>query len=362
MAEQDLDRNEAATPYKLQKAREKGQVSKSTELVSACVFTAAVVYLSALGLRDAVAQFHFDQQLLVMAAQADVAHLFELVARALVATLRLLAPLLLTLVLVAVVANLAQTGPVLSLEPVLFDLDRINPVRGLQRLLSARTLFDAARSCVKLGLLLWVAGLGVRAAMPRAALLAGQGPGAQLRSLVDEIASLGFKLAAVLLLIAAFDFLYTRREFARKMRMSRRELKDEVKHREGDPRIRARMRELRREMRKRSQALRQTRSADVVLTNPTHLAVALRYTHGEMPAPVVVAKGSGLLAAAMRRMAAVAGIPVVRSPALARRLYRELDLDHPVPPHLFADVARIIVWVFAMRDRRLGARATGGAA
>jgi flagellar biosynthetic protein FlhB len=112
------------------------------------------------------------------------------------------------------------------------------------------------------------------------------------------------------------------------------------------------MRELRQEMRKRSKALHQTKNADVVLTNPTHVAVALRYVHGQMVSPQVIAKGTGHLAAAMREIAAKHHIPVVRSPLLARKLFKELDVEHHVPPQMFAEVARIIVWVFAMRNRQ----------
>ncbi|HVE55129.1 MAG TPA: EscU/YscU/HrcU family type III secretion system export apparatus switch protein, partial [Ramlibacter sp.] len=170
--------------------------------------------------------------------------------------------------------------------------------------------------------------------------------------LLEDFASLGLKLAAVLWLIALVDLIFTRRQFAKKMRMSHRELKDEVKQREGDPRVRSRLRELRRDMRKRSNSVRHTRNADVLITNPTHVAVALRYEHGRMPAPQVVAKGRGFLAAAMRVIAARHNIPVVQNPPLARRLYKEVSLQRDVPPALFADVARIIVWVMAMRDAR----------
>ena len=136
------------------------------------------------------------------------------------------------------------------------------------------------------------------------------------------------------------------------MRISHRELKDELKHREGDPRIRARLRELRRELLKRSMALRNTRNADVVITNPTHVAVALRYVHGEMASPQLLAKGAGAVATAIRRIAARHGIPVVQNPSLARKLFHELAVDQAVPPALYAPVARILVWVFAMRDAR----------
>jgi flagellar biosynthetic protein FlhB len=163
-------------------------------------------------------------------------------------------------------------------------------------------------------------------------------------------------------LVALLDLIFMRRQFAKQMRMSKRELKEEIRHREGDPRIRARMRELRREMLKRSLALRNTRKADVLITNPTHVAVALRYVHGQMAAPQLVAKGAGLLAAGMRRIAARHRIPVVQNPSLARQLFKDLQVDETVPPDLYAPVARIIAWVFAARDAVAGRRPTSGEA
>jgi flagellar biosynthetic protein FlhB len=250
-----------------------------------------------------------------------------------------------------------QTGPILSFEPVKADFDRINPVNGLKRIFSMRVLFDAARALVKLGLLSLVAFLGLEALTGQFYALPSLSPVGYLRTLLNDLASLGLKMALILGLIALVDLMYTRHAFAKKMRMSQRELKDEVKQREGDPRIRARMRELRREMLKRSLALRQTRNADVLITNPTHLAVALKYEHGRMVSPQLLAKGAGQLAAAMRDIAARHRISVVQNPSLARRLYRELPVDHPVPPELYAQVARIIVWVFAMRERSQGTAA-----
>jgi flagellar biosynthetic protein FlhB len=131
--------------------------------------------------------------------------------------------------------------------------------------------------------------------------------------------------------------------------MSRREMKEEIRNREGDPRIRSRMRELRREMRKRALSLRKVAKADVLVTNPTRLAVALQYEHGAMAAPQVVAKGAGRLAAAMRRIASRHGVPIVENRRVARALFREVPVDGAVPAAHFAAVARIVVWVLAMR-------------
>jgi len=180
--------------------------------------------------------------------------------------------------------------------------------------------------------------------------LADLSPLGLMRTLFADMASLGLKISLALGLIALIDLMYTRFEFNKKMRMSKREIKDEVKHREGDPRIRARIRALRIELLKRSLALRRTRDADVLITNPTHVAVALKYVHGQMTSPLMLAKGKGFMAAAMRRIAARHQIPVVQNPSLARALYQDLPVNQHVPEAMYAQVARIIVWIFARRD------------
>lgn len=354
MADQDMDRSQDATPYKLEKARQRGQVAKSRDVVSAAVFTAAMVYLAWRGWPVWREQFVFDQALLMQAARIDASpnNLWRLVERMLGATLWLGLPFFLTLSVVAILANLAQTGPVFSFEPLKADLSRINPVNGLKNVFSMQLLFNALRTVLKLVFLSAAAWMVLSGLAPQFYAIASLSPVGFTHLLLDDFASLGLKLALVLWVIALIDLRFTRRAFAKKMRMSRKELKDEIKQREGDPRVRSRLRELRREMRKRSMSVRNTRNADVLITNPTHVAVALRYEHGSMQAPELVAKGAGVLAAAMRFIAARHNIPVVQNPALARRMFKELDVDRAVPPEFFADVARIIVWVIAMKQAR----------
>ena len=353
MAEQDLDRNETATPYKLQKAKEKGQVSKSSDVVSALVFVVAVAYLSWQGWEMVTRQFELDQLIFLQSSMMNGSPelLWPLISNLLKATLIWFAPFVCAVMIAAVIANMMQTGPILSIDPVIVDFNRLNPANGFKRVISMRALFDAARACVKLVLLIGVAYFALKDLASQFYSIAGLSPQGYVKVLIGDLGSLGFKMALLMVIIALLDWGFTRREFAKKMRMSKREVKDEHKQREGDPRIKVRLRDLQREARKRSKALTQTKRADVVLTNPTHVAVALRYVHGEMDSPQVIAKGAGHLAAIMRVIAAKHRIPVVRSPALARSLFKELDVEHHVPPHLFADVARIIVWIFAMRER-----------
>lgn len=354
MAEQELDRGQAATPYKLQKARERGQVPKSADVVSVTVFTVAMIFLQWKGWDSWTALFRLDHALLLKAARLDPgpAAMWSLVSTMVQAAMALAVPFFLALLVAAVAGNVLQTGPVFSFHPVKPDWNRLNPAAGLKRLFTPRMLFFGARSLLKLLVLGWVVYLALRSLVPHFYMLSALPPAATLRALLGDMASLGLKIALALWVVAVLDLVHSRRTFAKEMRMSHREIKDEVKHREGDPRIRGRQRELRREVLKRALAMRKTRQADVLITNPTHFAVALRYQHEQMVAPQLIAKGAGVLAAKMREIAARHRIPVVQNPALARKLFRELPIDATVPPGLYSQVARIIAWVFAQRGAR----------
>jgi len=356
MAEQDLDRNEAATPYKLQKARERGSVAKSVDVNAVAVLAVATIGCFAWA-DSAVQRFAHVCAQLLGAAGADIGtpeRAMHLLAGALGAGLEALAPLLLSVACAAVLANIAQAGLAFSFEPIKPDFARVNPAQGWKRIASLRSLFETFKGVFKLVLLGGVLAMALPALAPRLLGLVDVPPAAYPRVLLDLTGHLMVKLLLVLLIIAAIDRLFVERQFARQMRMSRREIKDEHKHREGDPRIRARIRELRAKLLKRTQAMREVPGADVVVTNPTHVAVALRYDHGVSPAPRVVAKGVGGLAERMRDVAFRHGVPVVQSAPLARALYREVDDGGYVPEHWYAQVARILVWLQAQRRSRAG--------
>lgn len=351
MAGEELDRNEEATSYKLRKARERGQVARSAELGAAALFAVGMAYLAACGtaavlaLAEACRHAWASLQPMPVAGIGRVAHalLVRIAADA-------AAPFGLML-LAAIVAGLLQAGPVFAPNAVAPDPARLHPSRVLRRIFSVRPVFDVMRSLARLAVVGGIAWWAIERFVQAPALSALQ-PAEQLRAGLAELASLGLRIAVVLAAFAAWDLLRSRREFARDMRMSRREVRDEQKQREGDPRIRARLRELRRKLLKRSASLRNTRDADVVVTNPTHVAVALRYQEGRTPAPVVLAKGVGSTAAGMRGIAHRHGIAVVHSPALARRLFRQVEVEQVLPPGFHAEVAGIYAWPLAMQRRR----------
>ena len=219
-----------------------------------------------------------------------------------------------------ILANLFQTGPVFSAFPLKPDFDRINPFSGLSRLVSVKMLVESGKSIVKLGL--FGAGLYfvLNWFLPNLAGLNQIDSHALLPVLLDRALRVILALLPILAFVALADFIYVRWDYGNRMKMSRRELREEYKQREGDPRIRARIRELRQEMLKRSKSLKRVKDADVLITNPQHLAVALLYKRGEMAAPQVIAKGAGEPRAHARWHGKRCACG--RKPHLARSLYR----------------------------------------
>ena len=352
--EQEQNRTEKATPFKLREARKRGQVAKSLEINSFAMLCAALglVYFAGAG---------FGQgQLELSAALLRNAHHLRLEGTSVVSLAELIRdhlfdvywPVAAVAVIVAIAANMFQTGPVFSFFPLKPDVQRLNPANGFKRIFSKRLLYETGKSLVKFGLFAGVAWLSISNLLPLLVSLVDVAPqsyGGILRELMGRLI---FQLLLVALLVALFDLMYTRWDFGQQMRMSRRELKEEIKRREGDPLIRARMRELQKEAIKRAGSTRRVPDADVLITNPTHLAVALRYDAEVMIAPAVIAKGAGKLAAKMREAAFRAGVPIVENKALARRLFREAGIDESVPDDLYPVVAKLMAWVWLLRQRR----------
>lgn len=355
MAEQDFDRTEEATSHKLEQARKQGSVAKSADFTAVAILAAMVGTLYASGWDGLKQLARLQQTVFVQAARLDwradgVAVWMGQLALHL---LHILAPLFLALAITAILVNLLQIGPLFTVKPLSPDLNRINPATGFKRLFSMRTLYETVKSILKLFILGTVAYFTIRDDIPGLVGLSAMDVKGYPRVLLDITAALLVKLVFTLLLIAAIDYAYTLWEFAKRMRMSRRDVRDESKQREGDPRIRARIRELRKEMLKRSKAINNLPSADVLITNPTHIAVALSYSHGTASAPKLVAKGAGELAHKMRQVASRHCIPVVQNRALARTLFREVDFEGYVPEKLYPQLAKIMVWAYAMREGRL---------
>ncbi|HEX7640582.1 MAG TPA: flagellar biosynthesis protein FlhB [Burkholderiaceae bacterium] len=354
MADQEQDRSEAATPYKLKQAQERGQVSKSQEAVFAAVLAGFVLVLFGEGRPIAQKELILMRQAIDSASHLEWSPdttgkwLFDLLSN----SLSLLTPFFLTIIVAAILGNVLQVGAIFSFRPIAPDFERINPAAGFKRLLSLTLLYNAAKSVFKLLALTWVLWIVLGQDFSRLVVLNQVDARAHAGIVMAQVPSLLFKLLLVMIALVLFDIGYTRWDYGKKMRMSRREVRDEHKQREGDPRIRSRMRQLRAEMLKQSRALRSVPDADVLITNPTHLAVALSYKHGEMPAPKMLAKGAGTVAAKMREIARQRSIPIVENPPLARAMYKRLKTGEFLPEDLYPMAAKILLWVYSLRAAR----------
>lgn len=353
--EQDLDRNLDASPYKLEEARKRGQVARSADATTMAVLVAAVLlaYAALLPALRGLAQLLRRGLNAAPSPPTDVAGAAQFLVTTIREAVAVLAPMLFAIIVVSALAGLLQSGGLIfSSTPIKPDFTRLNPVQGFKKLFSIRLLYEAVKNTLKLAALVGVTWLALEALLPSALNLLSLPGKSLVFRLADSVGGLLAKLCAVLLAFMLVDLLFSRWDFLRNLKMSHREMQDEHKNREGDPRIRSRQREIRLQFLKASRAVSKVPEAQVVITNPTHVAVALRYEHGVTPAPLVVAKGAGVLALQIRRAANKAGVPIVHSPRLARALYKEVGQDGYVPEAWYPPVARILVWLRSLHDAR----------
>jgi flagellar biosynthetic protein FlhB len=348
--EQFQEKTEQATPKRREDARKKGQVARSAEISSVAVLATSLLGLVAFGpilariLGDlAVAQFeHLSQIEITGATLPGLAASWTWTFARAAALPALLAAL------VGTAAAVLQVGWKPSAESLQFKWERFNVASGLKRLFGGRALFQLARDTLKLALIGWVAYLAIRSETTRFPLFVDLDAAGIAMTLGGMALRVGFKITAVLLVIAAADYAYQRYDYEKNLRMTRQEVKEELKHLEGDPQIKSRIRRIQREM-SRKRMMDEVAKADVVVTNPTHLAVALRYDRDTMSAPTVVAKGAELIAQKIREIAALHGIPVIENRPLAQALYRTVEVGLEIPEALFEAAAGVLAMAYRMR-------------
>jgi flagellar biosynthesis protein FlhB len=342
MDEAELDKSETATPFKLRRAREKGTVARGIDLGFFAVLAAFIAYAWMTGAQAIAAFTQISGATLGNSGRdADVpGALFAQMATLFSAATSLLLGLAATVFAIALLFDFLQVGPVFSAGVLKPDLSRINPANGLKRLLSWRMMIEAAKSVLKLAIYGTIAWLVISAATTSNLVAITDG-----RQLAAALAVQGLRLLAFFALAALFfaigDQIIARRQFATKMRMSRRALKREYRDREGDQRFKQKRKQFHSEFMMMAKSLRNARGADVILTNPTHYAVALRYLPDKMEAPMIVSRGAGLLADRIRRIGFSYGVTILQDAPLARALFRTRIVEGEIPDDLFHPVADI---------------------
>lgn len=347
------ERTERATPKRLREARERGQVARSRELGSAALLTtgAATLLLAGGHMGERTAALMRDALSLRGAELGRPEALLARLADALAAGYLTAAPLLVVAVVAAVAATLAVGGWVFSGQAVAFRPEKLDPVKGLKRIFSVQGLVELVKAVAKFALVLAVAVATLAWEAPEILGLADEPLPAALAHAGRLFATTFLLLAAALVLIAAADVPFQIWNHARQLRMTRQEVKDELKDTEGRPEVRSRIRQIQRQL-AQQRMMAEVPKADVVVTNPTHYAVALRYEEGRRAAPVVVAKGADLVALRIRALAREAGVPVLELPPLARALYRSTDLGREIPAALYVAVAQVLAYVYQVRAAR----------
>jgi flagellar biosynthesis protein FlhB len=354
MSEQSLqERTEQATPKRLEEARKRGQVPRSVDLSAAAVLLAAggALYLGASGLVGQLAALMrgglaFD--LVRFGDERDALTAFgDAVAQALLA----LAPVLGVTFVAALAAPILIGGWNLSGEALAFRGDRINPLAGLGRMFSARSLVELAKAIMKFALVGAVAVLVLYVQADPIQHLSRQPIMRGMRESLELCGQALILLSACIAAIATLDVPYQLWQHARDLRMTKQELREESKETDGAPEVKGRIRSAQQALARR-RMMAEVPKADVVITNPTHFAVALRYDEARMRAPVVVAKGADEVAARIRAVAEQARVPLVEAPPLARALFRVVDLGAEIPTALYVAVAQILTYVFQLRTAR----------
>lgn len=346
----DLEKTEPASPRRLEKAREEGQVVRSRELNTFLVLSAGVGTLWVMGgfmfhqLRDIV---HHSMWFDPNVGRDTTVMVGSAVALAFKALISLL-PLFGVLVVVSILASVLLGGIVLSAKALQPKFERMSPLKGIKRMFSAQTLVELFKTLAKAAVIGTVGVLVIVHYRDQMLALMHATPSEALTYGMTLVALCCALIVAGLLLVVVIDAPWQIYSHYKKLRMSRQDVKQEHKESEGDPHVKGRIRQQQRAMARR-RMMSEVPHADVVVTNPTHYAVALRYMEGAGGAPRVVAKGAGLIAAQIRQIATENKVPLLSAPPLARALYHHVELEREIPMELYSAVAEVLAWVFRLR-------------
>ncbi len=354
MAEESFqEKTEQATPKRREEARKKGQVARSQELNSAVVLMAALLGIYAMG------SMLFGDLASLMARTLGSSHTIDLSqagfrthmlgwARYFFGTI---GPIGLVIGVAALSVSLGQVGFVVNEEALNLKFNRLDPLAGAKRILSKRSLFELAKNIVKVAVIGYVSYRSIAPEMQQISLLADADIGSTFRYIGYAVFKVGMWTALALLFLAIIDFIYQRFELNQSIRMTKQEVKEENKQTEGDPQVRMRIRSLQREAARR-RMMDEVPEADVVITNPTHYAVALKYDIETMAAPAVVAKGQNLIAERIKQIARECGIPTVENKPLAQALFKAVGVGEGIPEDLYRAVAEVLAYVFRLKERQ----------
>ncbi|ARK25783.1 flagellar biosynthesis protein FlhB [Sporosarcina sp. P37] len=347
------EKTEKATPKKREDSRKKGQVLKSQDVTSAIVLLSVFIFMffAAGFMRDNFFVFfresftHFVPIKMMDQEQVMLVYISIIKQMAII-----LLPIMIIAVIASIAANLLQFGLLFTAETLKFDLKKIDPIKGLKRIFSVRAIVELLKSILKISFIGTVTTLIIWSNLGKVLDLAFRTPEYTLLTIAKLVGMMGIIASMVLLFISILDFLYQKFDYEKNLKMSKQDIKDEHKNMDGDPLIKSRIKQRQREMAMR-RMMSEIPEADVVITNPTHFAIALKYDEEQMDSPIVVAKGADFVAQKIKMIAKENEIVMVENRPLARAMYDKVEIGDRIPEEFFKAVAEILAYVYRIQRK-----------
>lgn len=346
-------KTEEATPKRLRDSRKKGQISKSGDLNSAVSFLVFALLLGALGdylLTNSIA-------FITLALSQDVgrglteANVGAILVQNVMKVLLIFMPFGLIAVFIGVVTNVVQVGFLFTLEPLKPDFKRLNPIEGMKNIFSKKALFTMFKSIMKLLIVTYLTYTSLQKIMVPIMNLGGAGVEKLFGFFMDTVSTLSVSIASFMIILGVLDFIFQKKDYKKNLMMTKQEIKDEYKQMEGDPKIKSKRQQRQREM-SMARTMQGVEASTVIITNPTHIAIALRYEQGKDEAPIVMAKGLDYMAMKIREKAKENDIPIIENKPLARSMYYKVEPGSSVPVEMYQAIAEILALVFTMNKKK----------
>lgn len=355
MSDSDMEKTEDPTSKKLSEAAEKGNIARSRDLATALVLMGSSLGILLFGKELAMRMLDVSRRLLSLNLKdiQDTNSMFTGLGESLSAVAPPLLKLIAVIVVAGIIGNTLLGGYNFTWYGASFRPSKMDPMAGIKRMFSMQSVVELLKSILKVVVIGGCAYVLLKVFFHDIMELSLMAAPLDIESAMDLLAWMFFGLCASTIIVAAVDAPYQKWHHLEQMKMTKQEVKDEYKNSEGNPEIKGRIRSMQIQMSRR-RMMQEVPKADVVVTNPTHYAVALKYEHGKQRAPVVVAKGVDEVAMFIRQIAEANGVPIIRSPALARSVYHTTDLDKPIPEQLFAAVAQVLAYVYQLKNYKKG--------
>ncbi|MFD2208842.1 flagellar biosynthesis protein FlhB [Virgibacillus halophilus] len=346
------EKTEKATPKKRQDERKKGKVVKSQDVNTGLLLLAVFIILFVFGSYMKNGMLALMTQFFTETIQQDITQqsVRKLLTNASLETAKLLAPVLIIAFIAGFAANLMQIGFLFTSESLKFDLKRIDPIKGFKRIFSIRAVVELLKSLLKISFIGTITFMVIWSHRNQMMMLAFKTPADSLQFFGQVTIIMGLSAILALLFLAVFDYAYQRYDYEKQMRMSKQDIKDEYKNIEGDPFIKSKIKERQRQMSMR-RMMADVPKADVIITNPTHFAVAIKYDENKASAPYVLAKGADHVAMKIKEIARAHDIITIENRPLARSLYADVEIGHVIPEQFFQAVAEMLAYVYRLEKK-----------